>query len=41
MAFRRTLHLGVLLGYVSEKLLLEWNFVLCLLGMHNMHLLAK
>ncbi len=34
-------HLGVLLVYVSEKLLLGWNFVLCSLGMRNMHLLEK
>ncbi len=41
VAFHRTLHLGVLLVYVSEKLLLGWNFVLCSLGMCNMRLLAK
>ncbi len=41
MAFHRTLHLGVVLGYVSENLLLGWNFVLCSLGMCNMHLLEK
>ena len=40
-AFHCTLDLGVLLVYVSEKLLLGWNFVLCLLGMRNMRLLEK
>ncbi len=41
MAFHCKLHLGVLLVYVLEKLLLGWNFVPCLLDMHNMGLLEK
>jgi hypothetical protein len=41
MAFRCKLHLGVLLVYVLEKLLLGWNFVPCLLDTRNMRLLEK
>ncbi len=41
MAFHCKLHLGVLLVYVFEKLLLGWNFVPSLLDMHNMRLLEK
>jgi hypothetical protein len=41
VAFHCKLHLGVLLVYVLEKLLLGWNFVPCLLDMHNMGLLEK
>ena len=41
VAFHRTLHLGVLLRRVSEKLLLGWHCVLCLLGMRNMRHLVN
>jgi hypothetical protein len=41
VAFHFKLHLGVLLLYVLEKLLLGWNVVPCLLGMRNMRLLEK
>jgi hypothetical protein len=41
VAFHCKLHLGVLCVYVLDKLLLGWNFVLCLLDMRNMRLLGK
>ncbi len=41
VAFHWKLHLGVLLVYVLLKLLLGWNFVLCLLDMRSMHHLGK
>ncbi len=41
MACHCKLHLGVLLVYVFEKLLLGWNFVPCLLDMHTMRLPEK